>query len=88
MLLTAVIMLVLPLLLLFVFDRGERATREWMGAGIDLDFEVLQLVSSEHFTLTRFGQYLRELSARFPGRRRRYVLPAAAGARTSCMPAR
>ena len=67
MILAAVIMLVLPLLLLFVFDRSERATREWMGAGMDLDIEVLQLVSSEHFTLTRFGQYLRELGARFPG---------------------
>jgi protease PrsW len=66
MVLAAVIMLVLPLLLLVVFERSERATREWMGAGMDLDVEVLQLVSSEHFTLTRFGQYLQELSARFP----------------------
>ena len=65
--LTALIMLVLPLLLLFTFDRSERAIREWMGAGMDLDIEVLQLVTSEHFTVTRFGQYLRELSARFPG---------------------
>ena len=63
----AVVMLVLPLLLLFVFDRSERATREWMGAGMDLDIEVLQLVASEHFTLTRFGQYLQELRSRFPG---------------------
>ena len=47
-------MLVLPLLLLFVFDRSERATREWMGAGMDLDLEVLQLVSSEDFTVTGF----------------------------------
>lgn len=67
MVLAAAIMLVLPLLLLFVFDRSERATREWIGAGMDLDLEVLQLVLSEHFTVTRFGQYLQELSARFPG---------------------
>jgi protease PrsW len=67
MVLAASMMLVLPLLLLFVFDRSERATREWMGAGMDLDIEVLQLVASEHFTLTRFGQYLQELRARFPG---------------------
>jgi RsiW-degrading membrane proteinase PrsW (M82 family) len=67
MVLAATIMLVLPLILLFVFDRSERATREWMGAGMDLDIEVLQLVASEHFTLTRFGQYLQELRARFPG---------------------
>jgi RsiW-degrading membrane proteinase PrsW (M82 family) len=65
--LTALIMLVLPLLLLFTFDRSERAIREWMGAGLDLDIEVLQLVTSEHFAVTRFGQYLRELGARFPG---------------------
>jgi RsiW-degrading membrane proteinase PrsW (M82 family) len=63
--LAALIMLVLPLLLLFVFDRSERATREWVGTGMDLDLEVIQLVSSEHFTLTRFGQYLQQLSARF-----------------------
>jgi RsiW-degrading membrane proteinase PrsW (M82 family) len=65
--LAAVVMLVLPLLILFVFDRSERATREWMGAGMDLDIQVLQLVASEHFRVTRFGQYLQELRARFPG---------------------
>jgi RsiW-degrading membrane proteinase PrsW (M82 family) len=65
--LAAVVMFVLPLLILFVFDRSERATREWMGAGMDLDIEVLQLVSSEHFAVTRLGQYLQELRARFPG---------------------
>jgi RsiW-degrading membrane proteinase PrsW (M82 family) len=64
--LTALIMIVLPLLLVAVFDRSERATREWMGAGLDLDVEVLQLVASEHFGLTRFGQYLQELRSRFP----------------------
>jgi RsiW-degrading membrane proteinase PrsW (M82 family) len=66
MILTAVIMLVLPLLLLFTFDRSERAIREWMGAGMDLDVELLDLVTSQSFTVTRFGQYLRELSERFP----------------------
>lgn len=65
--LAAVVMFVLPLLILFVFDRSERATREWMGAGMDLDIEVLQLVASEHFAVTRLGQYLQELRARFPG---------------------
>ena len=65
-LLTAVVMLTLPLLLLFVFERSERATREWMGAGMDLDIEVLQLVASDTFTFTRFGQYLQELRVRFP----------------------
>lgn len=64
--LAAAILVVLPLLLVFVFERSERATREWMGAGMDLDIEVLQLVASEHFALTRFGQYLQSLRSRFP----------------------
>jgi protease PrsW len=64
---TLIILIVLPAIMLWVFDRSERATREWMGAGMDLDIEVLQLVASEHFTLTRFGQYLQELRSRFPG---------------------
>jgi hypothetical protein len=52
---------------LLVFDRSERATREWIGAGLDLDVELLALVSSEAFAVTRMGQYLQELRARLPG---------------------
>jgi RsiW-degrading membrane proteinase PrsW (M82 family) len=62
-----VMLLLLPVLVLVVFDRSERATREWVGAGLDLDVELLQLVGSEHFIHTRFGQYLLELRTRFPG---------------------
>ena len=61
------IMMILPAVVVWVFDRSERATREWVSAGLDLDLEVLQLVVSEHFAVTRFGQYLRELRERFPG---------------------
>jgi hypothetical protein len=58
---------VLPAVVVWVFDRSERATREWVSAGLDLDLEVLELVVSEHFAVTRFGQYLQELRARFAG---------------------
>ena len=64
---TALIVAVLPLLMLFVFERSERVTREWVGAGLDLDVELLQLVTSEHFDVTRFASYLRSLRERFPG---------------------
>ena len=63
----AVMLLLLPVLVLLVFERSERATREWVGGGLDLDVELLQLVGSEHFIHTRFGQYLLELRSRFPG---------------------
>ena len=64
----ALLMLILmPALALYVFQRSERATREWVGAGLDLDIELLQLVGSEHFGATRFGSYLYELQERFGG---------------------
>ena len=62
-----IVMMMLPAAVVWTFDRSERATREWVGAGLDLDLEVLQLITSEHFAATRFGQYLGELRARFPG---------------------
>jgi len=64
---TGLLLLVLPMIVLLVFQRSERATREWIGAGLDLDVELLQLVQSEDFTFTRFGKYLNELRERFPG---------------------
>ena len=62
-----VIPAVLPILVIVVFERSERATREWIGAGLDLDIELLGLIASDAFTVTRFGGYLQELRARVPG---------------------
>ena len=63
----AMVMLVLPLVVLAVFTVSERKTREWVGAGLDLDVELLQLVRSSEFGGTRFGRYLAELRFRLPG---------------------
>jgi hypothetical protein len=57
----------LPALVVAVFERSENATREWVGAGLDLDLELLQLLTSEDLKVTRFGRYLRELRAHFDG---------------------
>lgn len=64
---TLVLMAALPPLVLVTFERSERATREWMGDGLDLDVELLRLVLSEDFGHTRLGAYLQELRSRFPG---------------------
>jgi RsiW-degrading membrane proteinase PrsW (M82 family) len=61
------LLILLPLLVVAVFARSERVTREWIGAGLDLDLELLNLVSSETFAVTRFGRYLQELRTRMPG---------------------
>ena len=62
-----VLLIVVPLLLVVVFEWSERATREWIGAGLDLDVELLDLVTSDAFEVTHFARYLNELRARFPG---------------------
>ena len=64
---TLVLIAVLPPLVLLTFTRSERATRDWMSAGLDLDVELLKLVLSEDFGQTRLGGYLEELRSRFPG---------------------
>ena len=46
---TLLLLVVFPLLILAVFQRSEAATREWVGAGLDLDVELLSLIASEHF---------------------------------------
>jgi RsiW-degrading membrane proteinase PrsW (M82 family) len=64
---TLLLLILLPLLVLWVYARSERSTRDWIGAGLDLDMELLSLVTSETFTVTQFGRYLQELRARMPG---------------------
>jgi RsiW-degrading membrane proteinase PrsW (M82 family) len=64
----AVIMLLtLPVVVVAVFERSEKATREWIGAGLDLDLTLLQLLMSDGFQATRFGTYLRALPSHFEG---------------------
>ncbi len=63
----ALLVFVLPLVVIDVFGRSEKMTREWVGSGLDLDVELLQLVTSTEFGGTRLGKYLEELTTRFPG---------------------
>jgi len=63
----AVLLFVVPLVVLAVFERSERLTREWVGDGMDLDVELLALMRSSAFEGTRLGRYLAQLQSRFPG---------------------
>lgn len=64
---TSVVLIALPLLVAVAFVRSERATRAWIGDGLDLDVELLGLVRSSDFGQTRLGRYLVALKRRFPG---------------------
>ena len=64
---TAVLLIALPAVMTYVFERSEKATREWVGDGLDLDLDLLNLITSPAFQHTRFGKYLKELRAHFDG---------------------
>ncbi len=63
---TAAVLVVLPLLIVFVFEVSERATRSWLGVGFDSDTELLELITSEEISQTRVGRYLESLRSTFP----------------------
>jgi hypothetical protein len=63
----AIVLGTLPLLLVAVFERSERATRAWLGHGMDAEVEVLEMIHSGEIQGTRIGRYLESLKTRFPG---------------------
>lgn len=64
---TALLLLALPLVLMAIFDRGEKAASAWVGEGLDLDLERLDALVSQQFNESNFGVYLRELKTHFEG---------------------
>jgi RsiW-degrading membrane proteinase PrsW (M82 family) len=64
---TAILLAVMPMLLLFVFSRSEKATQDWLGTGLDNDVELLEQITSGEVVHSRAGQYLDSLRHRLPG---------------------
>jgi RsiW-degrading membrane proteinase PrsW (M82 family) len=65
-LVAAIVQLVtMPLLMLFVFDRSERATHSWLGTGFDGDVERLEQLLDGDVTGTPVGRYMESLRAHF-----------------------
>ncbi len=67
LLMTAVIVVLLPLVALPVFIASEKITRRWLDAGFDSDVELLGFITAGRVTTTQAGRYLLSLKARFPG---------------------
>ena len=64
---SALLVLLMPLLVIAVFERSERATQAWLGTGLDSDVELLEMIGSGEIHQTHVGQYLESLKSRFPG---------------------
>jgi len=64
---TLAVIVVLPPLLMFVFDRSERAVADWLGHGFDADTRMLESITSGHFPDSPAGKYLASVKGRFKG---------------------
>lgn len=64
---TALMMVVLPVLMVLVFEQSEKATREWLGLGFDSEMELLRMIASGEVARTRIGAYLQSLRSKFEG---------------------
>jgi RsiW-degrading membrane proteinase PrsW (M82 family) len=61
------ILVALPPLMHFVFQRSERSLRDWLDTDLDSDVELLQLINSDDFSGSHVGTYLHSLRERFRG---------------------
>jgi RsiW-degrading membrane proteinase PrsW (M82 family) len=64
---TLAILLVLPPLFYFVFERSEKAVGNWLGKGFDADTEMLELINSGGLSGSPVGQYLHTMKDKFHG---------------------
>ena len=64
---TAIMCLLMPPLVIAVFERSERATQDWLSSEFDSDWQLLDSILSGELGETRVGRYLESIRHRFPG---------------------
>lgn len=64
---TGILALTMPLLVVAVFERSEKATQEWLTVEFDSDVDLLQRILSDDLEGTHVGRYLAGLRERFEG---------------------
>ena len=63
---TALIVLVFPYIVMFLFQKSERETRSWLGTGFDTDQELLRVMRAGQLSDTPVGGYLKGLRTSYP----------------------
>ena len=58
---TALIVLVFPYIVMFLFQKSESETRGWLGTGFDTDQELLRVMRAGQVSDTPVGRYLKGL---------------------------
>ena len=67
MLATLAMLVALPLVVYLVFERSERALRDWLDTGLDANVQLLEAINSGSFLESPAGRYLQTLRERFRG---------------------
>ena len=67
LLMTLVTVITIPILMLAVFERSEKLTRDWLNQGIDSDMELIDTINRGNIGETKIGKYLQALTGRFSG---------------------
>ena len=64
---TLTVMVAVPLLMYVAFQRGEAATRDWLGTGFDSDVQMLELINAGQIADSPVGRYLHTLRDHLEG---------------------
>jgi RsiW-degrading membrane proteinase PrsW (M82 family) len=64
---TLAVLVIIPPMILFVFQRSQSAVSDWLGHGFDSDAERLALIQSGNLSDSPIGRYLGTLRSRFEG---------------------
>ena len=64
---TLAVVVLLPLLMMVVFQQSEKSVESWLDVGFDADTELLELINSGGFSESHVGEYLHTLKERFEG---------------------
>jgi protease PrsW len=59
------VLVLLPIVMSLIFWRSEKALEKWLGAKLDRDIDLLQMMSTGAFSSTPAGRYLRSLENTF-----------------------
>ena len=64
---TLAVLVTLPPLVYFVFQRSEKTLRQWLDADLDSDMELLSLLTSGDLERSHVGRYLHSLREKYRG---------------------
>jgi protease PrsW len=62
---TIIMIVVLPILIVFIYENSERSLRAWLSMGMDEDMTMLEMILTGRVIESRMGQYLHSIRDHF-----------------------